>query len=112
MAPDLAEVPRRLRAQWLDDWLADPQKIQPGTRMPSNFPKDPHYLGPFMPWAAWRFMTDEELWSIVAYLRHVKPISNKVEKSDDTPDHWASVAATLGAYPPPPFPTVNEVRRR
>ena len=41
MAPDLAKVPRRLRAQWLDDWLADPQKIQPGTRMPSNFPKDP-----------------------------------------------------------------------
>jgi mono/diheme cytochrome c family protein len=41
MAPDLANVPRRLRAQWLDDWLADPQRIQPGTRMPANFPKDP-----------------------------------------------------------------------
>jgi cytochrome c2 len=41
MAPDLAKVPQRLRAEWLDDWLADPQRIQPGTRMPSNFPKDP-----------------------------------------------------------------------
>jgi cytochrome c2 len=41
MAPDLAKVPERLRADWLDDWLADPQRIQPGTRMPSNFPKDP-----------------------------------------------------------------------
>ena len=41
MAPDLAKVPQRLRAQWLDDWLADPQKIQPGTRMPANFPRDP-----------------------------------------------------------------------
>jgi mono/diheme cytochrome c family protein/predicted nucleic acid-binding Zn-ribbon protein len=41
MAPDLALVPVRLRADWLDDWLADPQKIQPGTRMPSNFPKNP-----------------------------------------------------------------------
>jgi mono/diheme cytochrome c family protein len=38
MAPDLAEVPTRLRAQWLDDWLANPQRIQPGTRMPSVFP--------------------------------------------------------------------------
>ena len=41
MAPDLALVPQRLRAQWLDDWLADPQRLQPGTRMPANFPKDP-----------------------------------------------------------------------
>jgi len=41
MAPDLANVPSRLRAAWLAQWLADPQKIQPGTRMPSNFPEKP-----------------------------------------------------------------------
>ena len=40
MAPDLANVPRRLRAEWLHPWLSDPGKIQPGTRMPANFPKD------------------------------------------------------------------------
>lgn len=40
MAPDLAKVPQRLRAAWLDKWLADPGSIAPGTRMPSNFPKD------------------------------------------------------------------------
>ena len=40
MAPDLAKVPQRLRAAWLDKWLADPASIAPGTRMPSNFPKD------------------------------------------------------------------------
>jgi cytochrome c2 len=39
MAPDLANVPRRLRAEWLHPWLADPGKIQPGTRMPANFPR-------------------------------------------------------------------------
>jgi cytochrome c2 len=38
MAPDLAKVPERLRADWLVHWLADPGRIQPGTRMPSNFP--------------------------------------------------------------------------
>jgi cytochrome c2 len=40
MAPDLAKVPQRLRAAWLDQWLADPGRIAPGTRMPSNFPAD------------------------------------------------------------------------
>jgi mono/diheme cytochrome c family protein len=40
MAPDLAKVPQRLRASWLDRWLADPGSIAPGTRMPSNFPTD------------------------------------------------------------------------
>lgn len=41
MAPDLANVPRRLRADWLSKWLADPQSILPGTRMPANFPANP-----------------------------------------------------------------------
>ena len=41
MAPDLALVPSRLRAGWLDRWLTEPTKIQPGTRMPTNFPEDP-----------------------------------------------------------------------
>jgi mono/diheme cytochrome c family protein len=38
MAPDLANVPVRLRADWLSKWLADPGHIQPGTKMPANFP--------------------------------------------------------------------------
>ena len=77
-----------------------------------NFPKDPHYLGPFMPWSAWRYMSDEELWSIVTYLRHIKPVSNKVPLGDDTPDHWAGEVAKLGPYPARPFPTATEVGRR
>ena len=38
MAPDLAKVPERLRPDWLTLWLKNPAHIQPGTRMPSNFP--------------------------------------------------------------------------
>ena len=88
-------------------------KITSRTPGQGNFPKEPHYLGPFMPWQSWRFMTDEELWSIITYLRHaVKPMSNKVELSDDMPDHWAGIVATLGKYPAAPFPTANEVRRK
>jgi cytochrome c2 len=40
LAPDLAKVPGRLRPDWLSLWLANPQRIQPGTRMPQNFPED------------------------------------------------------------------------
>ncbi len=40
MAPDLAKVPERLRADFLGHWLADPGSIMPGTRMPSNFPEN------------------------------------------------------------------------
>ena len=38
MAPDLAAVPARLRPGWIRTWLEDPQRIQPGTRMPQAFP--------------------------------------------------------------------------
>lgn len=76
-----------------------------------NFPTEPRYLGPFMPWTEWRHMPDADLWAIVAYLRHLKPVSHNVAASDDPPDHWASVVATLAPYPALPFPTANEVGR-
>ncbi len=40
-APDLALAHRRLRPEWIAKWLKDPQKIQPGTKMPSFFPGGP-----------------------------------------------------------------------
>ena len=33
-APDLALAAQRLRYEWLQDWIADPQSIFPGTKMP------------------------------------------------------------------------------
>ena len=36
-APDLALARYRLRPAWIEKWLHDPQKIQPGTKMPSFF---------------------------------------------------------------------------
>ncbi len=84
-------------------------RITSSTPGVGNFPTDPRYLGPFMPWSAWRYMPDEDLWSIVAYLRHIKPVSNKVAASGEPPGHWAGVVAELGPYPARPFPTENEV---
>ncbi|OGH56621.1 MAG: hypothetical protein A3G34_09480 [Candidatus Lindowbacteria bacterium RIFCSPLOWO2_12_FULL_62_27] len=37
LAPDLAMAKQRLNADWLIDWLSDPQKQMPGTRMPAFF---------------------------------------------------------------------------
>jgi len=36
-APDFALAHRRLRPDWIVTWLRDPQKVQPGTQMPSFF---------------------------------------------------------------------------
>lgn len=37
-APNLALTHQRLRRGWLHDWMLNPQWIQPGTKMPQNFP--------------------------------------------------------------------------
>ena len=79
-----------------------------------NFPVNPHYLAPPMPWPEWRHMGDQELWAIAAYLhRGVKPFANAVPESEGPPDFWASVYTLqkIGPYPAPPFPTANEQLR-
>jgi len=37
LAPNLAQAHNRLKPDWIIEWLHDPQKLQPGTRMPSFF---------------------------------------------------------------------------
>ncbi len=37
LAPNLALAKERLRPSWIDEWLTDPQRFQPGTRMPTFF---------------------------------------------------------------------------
>jgi mono/diheme cytochrome c family protein/predicted nucleic acid-binding Zn-ribbon protein len=40
-APDLNLARQRLSPTWIIKWLQDPQKVQPGTKMPSFFPGGP-----------------------------------------------------------------------
>jgi cbb3-type cytochrome oxidase cytochrome c subunit len=40
-APDLALARQRLNPNWIIKWLQDPQKVQPGTKMPSFYPGGP-----------------------------------------------------------------------
>jgi mono/diheme cytochrome c family protein len=37
LAPDLGLAYKRLKPEWIVDWIIDPQKLQPGTRMPTFF---------------------------------------------------------------------------
>ena len=85
-------------------------EITSSTPGQGNFPAKPRYLGPPMPWPAWRHMSDADLWAIVAYLRRgVKPVVNQVAENPAPPDGWAEAYTRIGRYPAVPFPTVNEV---
>lgn len=75
-----------------------------------NFPANPKYLAPPMPWLAFRHMSDHELRAIAAYIkRGVRPVTNRVQDSEGPPDFWAGTyAQIIGTRPPAPFPTANE----
>lgn len=76
-----------------------------------NFPATPEYLAPPMPWPALRHMTDEDLWAIVAYVKHgIKAVNNAVPDSQGPPDHWASSYTDAAVGPPtfPAYPASNE----
>jgi mono/diheme cytochrome c family protein len=80
-----------------------------------NHPAEPDYLGIGMPWPAWRYMSDDDLWALIAYLRHgLKPVDNEVQASEAPPDLWADLytVESIGPYPAPAFPTANEVGGR
>ena len=80
-----------------------------------NYPLHPHYLAPPMPWVSWRYMPNEELYAIAAYLkRGLKPVSHKVQDSDGPPDFWAGeyTVDKYGAYPAVAYPTANETGKR
>ena len=40
-APDLTIAKNRLNPHWIVKWLQDPQKVEPGTKMPSFYPEGP-----------------------------------------------------------------------
>lgn len=86
-------------------------EITSATPGQGNFPQQPHYLAPPMPWGSWRHMSDAELWAIAAYLkRGLKPVVHKVEDSEGPPDFWAQAwHDLLGTNPTTAFPTANEV---
>lgn len=89
-------------------------EITSATPGQGNFPVNPKYLAPPMPWPSFRHMSDQDLRDIAAYLKHgLKPVSNKVEDSEGPPDFWASeyTPEKIGTHPAAAFPTANEAAR-
>jgi mono/diheme cytochrome c family protein len=86
-------------------------EITSGTPGQGNFPRNPKYLAPPMPWPSFRHMSDQDLRDIAAYLkRGVKPVTNRVADSEGPPDFWAGeyTMAKIGPYPLVPFPAARE----
>jgi cytochrome c2 len=52
LAPNLTLSRLRLRHDWIADWIRRPDEMIPGTRMPTNFPRDPETGGFQSPLAA------------------------------------------------------------
>jgi mono/diheme cytochrome c family protein/cbb3-type cytochrome oxidase cytochrome c subunit len=50
-APNLGLASQRLQRDWLYHWMLNPQWIQPGTKMPMNFPLDKETREPTSPFA-------------------------------------------------------------
>jgi cytochrome c2 len=51
LAPNLEYSRVRLRHDWIPDWIRRPDEIIPGTKMPTNFPRDPktgHFTSPLL----------------------------------------------------------------
>lgn len=76
-----------------------------------NHPAAPDYLSPAMPWLWWRFMADEDLWALAAYLKHgLRPVTHQVPASEAPEDLWASelTVEKYGTHVLPPFPATHE----
>lgn len=90
--------------------------LRPGTSpdveiTDANFPENPDFLGPGMPWYEFRHMPDDEIRAIAAYLKHgLRPVANDVPESDVAPGGWAGeyTVEKVGPYPAAAFPTANE----
>jgi mono/diheme cytochrome c family protein len=79
-----------------------------------NHPARPDYLSPIMPWLWWRYMSDQELWDIAAYLKHgVRPVVHQVPANQAPADRWASqyTEEKVGGPGLPPFPASSEELR-
>jgi mono/diheme cytochrome c family protein len=79
-----------------------------------NHPAEPRYLAPSMPWMYWRYMPDEDLWALAAYLKHgLRPVVHQVPDSEGPPDFWAEAASVeqIGTHLLPPFPAQHEALR-
>jgi len=78
-APDLYRVQARLRPDWVRDWMSDPARFYPGTKMPANFPADQTQYQDLYPGTS-----AEQIEAILTWLYNMDraPIPAPVESSE------------------------------
>lgn len=91
-------------ATGLGDWT--PQEIYNALKTGKD--DEGRTLCPPMPWPVFRNMTDDDIWSIVAYLRNIKAVQNEVPESQGPGPNgdWSSAYTNL--QPLPAYPGTNE----
>ena len=79
LAPNLGMAKTRLRPDWIVYWLSDPQKFQPGTRMPSFFGETEPGSGKYISPAPDHFNGDavEQMNALKDYLMNFEPPAAK-----------------------------------
>jgi len=104
-APNLTPDPETGLGQW------PPQAIFRALREGKDV--EGHALCPPMPWPAFRYLNDQDLWAIVAYLVSLKPVKHAVPDPEDArnPGMHADCSffyKDLNPLPISPYPTPNE----
>ena len=76
----------------------------------ADFPATPKYVAPPMPWPAYRHKPDDQLWAIVAYLKHgLKANPHAVPESATSADDWRGFySADSSPVPANSYPTAQE----
>ena len=91
-APNLALTKERLQADWVIEWLRDPQKIMPGTKMPAPYLPDSLIL--FLPgaeanWGEYLIQLGGDKEKMLEGLRdYIFSIEGKVDISKEIKDYF------------------------
>ncbi len=72
-APDFMLAPDRLNPDWVSDWIADPQAMQPGTKMPAFYPDIAEALPDILEGDA-----DKQVEALRDYLMNIRKFANNL----------------------------------
>jgi mono/diheme cytochrome c family protein len=82
-APDFGLSNKRLKPQWVTEWLKDPATLQPGTKMPTFF--DPHNFNESGPPDILNGDENEQIRVLRNYIMSISTLTPASEKKDVAP---------------------------
>ena len=104
LAPNLQMAHTRLRHDWINDWISRPDEWMPGTRMPTNFPKDDttgqRYVTLALGWDSPQIAKDRA--ELEKTLGGAKPASDFIHDVDAVTKALRDYVWSIGATNPAP----------